>query len=511
MRTLSRPSAALLLITGFVLLKLLLHLFLIDPIYDLHRDEYLHLDQANHLAGGYVSVPPLSSWVALLIKALGNGTFWVKAFPALFGALTITIAIAIVYDLGGGLFAQALTGIALIFSVILRINILFQPNSFDILAWTAIYYFLIRYVKTKDTKWLFACAVAMGFGFLNKYNILFLFAGLLPALLLTHPLLFLRRQTYLAGILALFIVMPNLIWQWQNGFPVMSHMKELAETQLANNSRGQFLLEQALSFLGSFYLIVLGLLSLWRWPAFRAYRFVAYSFVIVLLIFTWQKAKGYYAFGLYPVLIAFGATYLEGKLRGKRFGLWLRPVLFLLTIGLFLPPFYALFPVLSPPEIVKQSSRFKPFGVLRWEDGKDHLLPQDFADMQGWKELAQKTERVFESLPDKQTTLVLCNNYGETGAINYYKSSRGFQAVSFNADYVSWFPMMDTITSVVRIKEEDDPVSVEEKQLFGVIKKMDSIENGYAREKGTVIYLMTASKANIASLIREKVKKVSGK
>ncbi|KKX47100.1 hypothetical protein L950_0228290 [Sphingobacterium sp. IITKGP-BTPF85] len=28
--------------------------------------------------------------------------------------------------------------------------------------------------------------------------------------------------------------------------------------------------------------------------------------------------------------------------------------------------------------------------MLTWEDGKEHQLPQDFADMLGWKELAKK-------------------------------------------------------------------------------------------------------------------------
>ena len=72
----------------FIILKFVLQYILIDDIYDLQRDEYLHLDQANHLAWGYLSVPPFTSWVAWLIKILGNSIFWVKFFPALFGTLT---------------------------------------------------------------------------------------------------------------------------------------------------------------------------------------------------------------------------------------------------------------------------------------------------------------------------------------------------------------------------------------------------------------------------------------
>jgi len=37
--------------------------------------------------------------------------------------------------------------------------------------------------------------------------------------------------------------------------------------------------------------------------------------------------------------------------------------------------------------------------LLRW-NGKDHDLPQDFADMQV-KELAMKVDQVYDSFPDK--------------------------------------------------------------------------------------------------------------
>ncbi|WP_373331417.1 hypothetical protein [Salmonirosea aquatica] len=61
-----------LLLLGFIILKIALHYFLINPEYQLHRDEYLHLDQGYHLAWGYVSVPPATSWVSYLISVLGG-------------------------------------------------------------------------------------------------------------------------------------------------------------------------------------------------------------------------------------------------------------------------------------------------------------------------------------------------------------------------------------------------------------------------------------------------------
>ena len=75
-----------LILIGFIALKFMLQYMLISPAYDLQRDEYLHLEQANHLAWGFQSVPPFTSWISYLILLLGNSVFWIKFFPALFGA-----------------------------------------------------------------------------------------------------------------------------------------------------------------------------------------------------------------------------------------------------------------------------------------------------------------------------------------------------------------------------------------------------------------------------------------
>ena len=60
--------------------------------------------------------------------------------------------------------------------------------------------------------------------------------------------------------------------------------------------------------------------------------------------------------------------------------------------------------------------------MLRWEDGKEYPLPQDFADMLGWKELAAKVDKAYLEFNDPAHTLVLCDNYGQAGAINFIQN-----------------------------------------------------------------------------------------
>ena len=115
---------------------------------------------------------------------------------------------------------------------------------------------------------------------------------------------------------------------------------------------------------------------------------------------------------------------------------YLRPVAVLVIVISFLFLVKIAFPISSPDDIVKDSARLKSPGILRCEDGKEHELPQDYADMLGWSELAQKTDLAFDRLANKENTLVLCDNYGQAGAINYYSKHKNIGAVSLNADYI---------------------------------------------------------------------------
>jgi 4-amino-4-deoxy-L-arabinose transferase-like glycosyltransferase len=173
------------LLACFILAKFLLQYLLNNPAYDLQRDEYLYLDQANHLAWGYVSVPPVTSWISCLISYLGNTVFWVRFYPALFGAVTVVIVWKAIEALKGNLFALVLGATCILLSCLLRLNLLYQQNSLDVLSWTAFYFVLIKYISTKKTKWLFIGAVVFAIGFLNKYKFMFLLIGLLPAVLLS--------------------------------------------------------------------------------------------------------------------------------------------------------------------------------------------------------------------------------------------------------------------------------------------------------------------------------------
>jgi 4-amino-4-deoxy-L-arabinose transferase-like glycosyltransferase len=93
-----------------------------------------------------------TSWTSYIIQLLGNSIFWIKFFPALYGALTIFIVWKAIEELNGNLFALVLGATCVLFSALLRLNTLYQPNSFDVLSWTVLYFILLKYIKTDDSK-----------------------------------------------------------------------------------------------------------------------------------------------------------------------------------------------------------------------------------------------------------------------------------------------------------------------------------------------------------------------
>lgn len=499
----------LVILLGFILLKFILQYILLSPEYDLQRDEYLHLDLGHHLAWGYLSVPPFTSWISKIIYLLGNSVFWVKFFPALFGALTIIVVWKAIEELNGNLFALILGATCVLFSALLRLNTLYQPNSFDVLSWTLFYFLIIKYFNSKNTKWLFAAAFIFALGFLNKYNIAFLILGLTPAVLLTGQReVFMQKKLYLAALLGLFLIAPNLLWQYNNNFPVIHHLTELANKQLVNVDRLGFLRSQLLFFIGSLFVIISALYALLFYKPFVKYKAFFWTFFFTLAIFLYFKAKSYYAIGLYPIYISFGSVFLAHILKdGWR--KYLQPIAIAIPALFFIPMYDIAYPNKSPEYIVAHSDNYKKLGMLRWEDGKDHPLPQDYADMLGWKELAKKVDSVYSKMPNPSQTLILCDNYGQAGAINYY-TKKGIKATSFSADYIDWFNLDQQYIHLIRVKEYDgkDTELNETSPYFESAMKADSIANPFSREYKTTIFVFLTTKVDINKRIKSEIEEV---
>ena len=188
----------------------------------------------------------------------------------------------------------------------------------------------------------------------------------------------------------------------------------------------------------------------------------------------------------------------------KKWKLIVFPLLIILNLGIFFMTLKIVYPVLTPVEIRQDSAAFEKFGMLRWEDGKNHSLPQDFADMLGWREMAEKSLSAYKMIPvnELENTLIICDNYGQAGALNYYNRRKMPEAYSFNTDYIYWLPHLKKIQNLLYVGKGLS------KQVTGMFKEFKStgvVENEYAREKNTGIYLLTGATDAFTELFYKRV------
>lgn len=492
------------LLLGLALVtKFLLQAWAVHPMYELHRDEFLHVDLGAHLAWGYTSVPPVTgllSW--LMLHLFGRSELWVKVLPTFFGAGTIWLVWLTCRRLGGGLFACALCTTCVLCSVLVRTNTLYQPNSLDIFFWTLLFYCIIRYEQLRQSHYLYTTAVVLGIGFLSKYNILWAGIALLISWLLHRKSILQKPDLYKALLLSLLIVLPNIGWQWSNDWPVVQHLSDLASEHLVHVNAANFLADQLLFFVGGLPVLLAALYALWRYPAFAPHKSFATAFVVLLLLFVLLRAKSYYSIGLYPIYFAFGAVYLEQRLPK----LIPRLVLLVLPIVVFVAIAPYLLPIITPADIKADQTKYDQLGITRWEDGELHTLPQDYADMLGWREIAVLTDAAVAQSPDAAATIIIADNYGEAGAANFYAKRSSPEALSFSADYLYWLAEWEKpVRHVVRIFEPGASPNELEKALFKSIILIGKVQNKDARELGASVYLLEEANTDVLPIVQELV------
>jgi len=372
---------------------------------------------------------------------------------------------------------------------------MFQPNFLDVFFWTLMAYGIIRHIQTNEPKGLYIAGIALGLGLLSKYSISFFATGLLIGLLLTKERkILLNKHFYFALLIGLIIFMPNLLWQWSHGFPFIEQAQELKAQQLDNVSQAGFLLGQLQYNLPCIFIWIAGLYWVSFTRAGKQYRFIGWGVVIAIAILLAGHGKAYYGMSAYPILFGFGAVFIEQGTSNKLYYLRYATVAFALITGCFLDTITL--PFLPPKRLsayYAKNSIFVKAGFLQWEDQKNHLLPQDFADMLSWHDMAQKVAKVYDGLTpeEKSQSIIDCDNYGEAGAVDYYGTAYHLNPVmGHGANYLFWTPT-DFNKKNIFILTTDNRNEMHEDFIkeFKYVAIADSITNPYAREYGSYIVL----------------------
>ena len=209
-------------------LKLLLHL-LSSQAYGFFRDELYFLDCARHLGWGYVDDAPLVAVYSKVALWLGGSLPAVRLLPALAGAGTVALGMVLARQMGGGRFAQGLAGVCILGApIFLGVHSILCVGAFEPLFWMGCVAVIIEVVRTGNSRLWLWFGVLAGLGLENKYAMLVFGLAALIAILLTP----LRRELtkpwlWAAGLLALLIFLPTLLWQVRNAFPLLEDMANI--------------------------------------------------------------------------------------------------------------------------------------------------------------------------------------------------------------------------------------------------------------------------------------------
>lgn len=412
--------------------------------YGYFRDELYYLANGRHLGFGYVDHPPFIGLVAALVERfLGTSLFALRLLPALAHAATVVLTACIAGEMGGGRKARMIAALSMAFSpVVLSLFSVFSMNAFDILFWALLFWIVARYLRTRNERWWLAFGVVAGVGLENKISVLFLGFGVACGLLAAGPRTVFRRPwIYAAGLVAGMLFLPHLAWQAANGWPTLEFMRNAATQKNAAMSPAAFLSAQVLNTLPALpvWLAGLGYLLFAR-PA-RPYRAIGGAFVAILAVMLATNAKPYYLAPAYTGLFAAGGLALErlGDGRLAR-GLRAAAATFIVIMGAATAPFAR--PVLSEDAFVAYSNWL---GVQPPHEERHRLgrLPQQFADMHGWPEMAAAIGDVYQRLPqvDRARACVYLQDYGQAGAVELFGPRYGLPpAISGHNSYFLWGP-----------------------------------------------------------------------
>jgi hypothetical protein len=414
--------------------------------YGIFRDELYYLACAQRLAWGYVDHPPLVAALAAAWTALaGDSLFALRLLPALATAATVALAGSLARAFGGGRFAVWLAGLATALApIVLALGSTLSMNAFDLLFWALAFRLLVALLAGADERLWLAFGAVCGVGLLNKVSVLFLGFGLVAGLVAARRWDIPRTPWFWAGGgLAALLFMPHLLWQAAHGWPTLEFIDNARRLKNLDFSPLDFVLEQ-IGQTGPVIALawIAGLGALLAARRFRPYRALGWTYLAVLAVMLSTQAKPYYLAPAYSVLWAAGAVAIEGFTSARRAGAALRAAALVLVVasGLLLAPLAR--PMLSVERYLVYAAALgeAPGTDERHEVGR---LPQFFADMQEWRELAVAVGRAAARLApgERERACVFGQNYGEAGAVERFGAELSLPpAISAHNSWFLWGP-----------------------------------------------------------------------
>ena len=407
----ARPAPLPRAVWIIALVSLSLHL-LPRPGYEFHRDELLYLAMGDHLDFFRMQFPPLIAALAQFARLLPFDLLTaIHLLPALALVGIILLTANMTGMLGGGAHAQILAAMTklsgAVFGLALIVAVLASPLRRDL-----------------TTRW-----------------------------------------PWLAVALALTLAAPSLLGQQFWGWPIFAQVQVLRDTQLGHVTPLGFTTGQLFLAGAAGPLLLIGALALWFNAALRPFRSLLVFALVAFGVLLVQHGKDYYFGPVHPALFAAGAVAAGQWLSSRRWA-WIGAIVFLATGGLVLLPVGI--PLLPPPQMITYAARLGLGRVVSTNYGTTLALPQDYADMTGWREQVDVVAQVCHALPraEHDGAVIVGDNYGRTGAVALYGPALGLPyPISTHGDFYNWGPGERSGDVVIVIGDDAEDLG----RLFGEV------------------------------------------
>ncbi len=408
-------------------------------------DEFYYIACTERLAWGYVDHPPLSIFILTANRlVLGDALWALRLLPALSGGCSVVLTGLMARRMGAGRFGQGIAATALLLAPVPLVMFgFYSMNSLEVLMWITACYVLVEIARTGNERLWMAFGLVAGLGLLNKHTFVLLAIGLGIGLLLTPMRRHLTSKwLWMGTILAAVLLLPNIIWQFQTGWPSLEFYRNADALKNVPTPPLKVLLDQTLLMnpISAVFWIG-GLIFCLRSERGRPYRFLGLMFLsLLILAMIGQKSRPDRLLGIYPVMFAAGATLWE-SLSFRPALRWLRlaiPAL-MVIVGLLMAPIGL--PVLPPEQLASYAAATGIVPKFEAGEGKISPLPQWFADRHGWEQMVEEVAAAVDTLTpeERSQALILAPSYGHAGALELLGSDLDLpHVVSPQNTYYLW-------------------------------------------------------------------------
>lgn len=397
--------------------------------FDLFFDEAQYWFWSREFAFGYYSKPPMVAW---LIKAttaiLGDSEFAIRISSPLIHMVT---AIAI-YHMADELYDRrvAVYG-ALAYITMPAVSLSSALVSTDpalLMFWSLSMLFFIKGVRKSAYKWWVLAGITAGLGMLSKYNmLLFLVSAVLYlALHKKHRTMLKSGRFWLACIIAFVVFLPNILWNFSNGFVSFLHTRDNAEgSGLTLNPL--HMLEFIGAQFGIFGPIFFAVLLLILYKAVRHKShdleankmmlcFILPMFLLIIAISMISRAHANWAAPVYVPATMLVIAYMVENRREK-----------LIKLSLVINIIAAL--------LFMNFNLITKIPGISFTDDKTNLaegvIKDPFKRVHGWDEIGQAAAVLLAAYPG---SVLLTDSRKLHSELLYYARPLAFNAVKWNAD-----------------------------------------------------------------------------